>query len=157
MNPSLRMRYPRKERNSNYAVMTAFTLVAEVAEQIISGVERLTKEAFRDLQNSPTTTGVITWRVRNLLLWDRNRRHWVSNSRSLKGLWLTSDTFEDEGPTIIRNVGNCSTSEAVSYRRGKIPLISYCEILRLSESRVITRVVRVVSMGQNVGSFGEKP
>lgn len=37
--------------------MTAFTLVAEVAEQIISGVAHLTKEALRDLQNSPTTTG----------------------------------------------------------------------------------------------------
>jgi len=56
MNPSPRIRYPRKERNSNYAVMTAFTLVAEVAEQIISGVAHLTtKEALRDLQNSPTT------------------------------------------------------------------------------------------------------
>jgi len=63
--------------------MTAFTLAAEVAEQIISGVAHLTKEALRDLQNSPTTTGVITWRLRNLFLWDRHRRHWVSSSRIL--------------------------------------------------------------------------
>ena len=62
MNPSPRIWYPWKERNSNYSVMTAFTLVAEVAEQIISGVAHLTKEKLRDLQNSPTTTGVITQR-----------------------------------------------------------------------------------------------
>jgi hypothetical protein len=67
--------------------MTAFMLVAEVAEQIISGVAHLTNEAFRDLQNLPATIGVITWRLRNLFLLDRYLRDLVSGSRSLKGLW----------------------------------------------------------------------
>jgi len=56
---------------------------------------------------------------------------------------------------VIQKVGNRSTSQAVSYRRGKILQINYCEILKLSKSRVITCVVQVGSIGQNVDSFGK--
>jgi hypothetical protein len=50
--------------------MTAFTLAAEVAEPIISGVANLTKEERRDLQYSPNIIRITKWRLRNLFLWE---------------------------------------------------------------------------------------